>query len=312
MEITINQADATRYPNFALMKIAAFHKAQGDTVSWLDPDKHYDRAYISKVFTFSPDIQTPIHADQIIRGGTGYGLMEELPPEIECCRPDYSIYPDLDPKRSYGFLTRGCIRHCPWCIVPKKEGNIHPYRDIDEVTDFGRRPHATLMDNNLLASDYGLEQLVKIRDRGYRVDFNQGLDARLVTPEVAELLGTIKWQEVIRFSIDSRPMLFEAERAIELVRRWHPKQRFFLYCLLTDDREDSLFRLNYFRTDKRIRTFAQPYRDFTGTTQPPQWQRDMARWANRMEIYRSCTFEQYRPLKHSEEKSEEKPIIPNP
>lgn len=118
MRIGLHDSDNTGFPNYALMKISAWHKARGDTVEWFMPLMRYDRVYSSKVFTFTQE--DPYLPDNTIRGGTGYGLYDKLPDEIDAMYPDYSIYPDCD--YAIGFLTRGCIRKCPWCIVPRKEG----------------------------------------------------------------------------------------------------------------------------------------------------------------------------------------------
>ena len=104
--------------------------------------------------------------------------------------PDYSLY-EIDKRVAYGFLTRGCPNRCKWCVVPQKEGRITPYMDIAEIAVDGRN-RITLMDNNVLASNYGLEQIEKIIRMGLRVDFNQGLDARLVTDEIARLYLTFE------------------------------------------------------------------------------------------------------------------------
>ena len=119
------------FPNLALMRIAAWHKALGDTVEWWDGMLPYDRIYMSKVFTFSPDNDTVMQADEIIKGGTGYRDYGSLPEEIEAMPPDYSIYPRY--PYAVGFLTRGCIRSCPWCIVPRKEGGIRPAAAWQEI-----------------------------------------------------------------------------------------------------------------------------------------------------------------------------------
>lgn len=172
------------FPNLALMKISAWHKAKGDEVEWYDPifGGHYDIVYQAKVFTFTEDYRYPVNADKVVKGGTGYDWSAKLPEEIDGLQPDYTIYPQIDGKTAYGFLTRGCIRKCPWCIVPKKEGWIKPYMDVDDIAIDGRT-NLILMDNNILAAgDYGQEQLDKIIYNGYRVDFNQAMDARLVTP----------------------------------------------------------------------------------------------------------------------------------
>ena len=110
------------FPNLALMRLSAWHRAQGDTVEWWNGFTHYDRVYLSKVFTFTPDFDTVIDADEIITGGTGYRDYGSLPPEVEAASPDYSLYPCWD--TAIGFLTRGCCWRCEWCLVPRKEGSI--------------------------------------------------------------------------------------------------------------------------------------------------------------------------------------------
>ena len=80
------------FPNLALMRLSAWHRSQGDTVEWWNGFTHYDRVYLSKIFTFTPDFDTVIDADEIITGGTGYKDYGSLPPEVEAAFPDYSLY----------------------------------------------------------------------------------------------------------------------------------------------------------------------------------------------------------------------------
>lgn len=198
------------FPNLALMRLSAYHKARGDAVEWWNGFTHYDRVYISKVFTFSPDVDTVINADEIITGGTGYRDYRDLPPEVEATPPDYSIYPNF--KRAVGFLTRGCIRNCPWCSVPRKEGTIRPAAAWDEI----KRPDSReiiFLDNNVLASGHGLEQIDRMGGEPVWVDFNQGLDARLITLETARLLAKLHWIRFVRLSCDTSDMLPVIEQA---------------------------------------------------------------------------------------------------
>ena len=126
--IALHDSDRTRFPNLPLMKLSAWHKAQGDTIERFIPlmNDSYDRVYSSKVFSFTPDEQNLPRG--VIRGGTGYGPGPDLPDEIEHIMPDYSLYPAF--QTSLGFVTRGCIRTCPWCIVPGKEGKIHAHAEL--------------------------------------------------------------------------------------------------------------------------------------------------------------------------------------
>ena len=298
MNVALLAVDSN-YPNLALMKISAYHKSQGDTVEWYNPFDTYDRLYMAKVFSFTPDyayVIANVHGE-VVRGGTGYDIRSSLPSDMDRLQPDYSLYPTIDSRTSYGFLTRGCPNRCRWCVVPQKEGGIRPYMDVDEITLHGARPYAVLMDNNILACDYGLSQLEKIAERRYHVDFNQGLDARLVTPDVDRLLARVRWIKRIRFGCDTPAQIAECERAMQLVRQAGYKGEFFLYCILIDFAE-SYHRLNYWRKYKYVLPHAQPYRDLNNPHQRiPQWQKDMAHWADRKELYRSCDFKDFSPRK---------------
>lgn len=287
------------YPNLALMKISAWHKSQGDSVEWYNPFDQYDIVYMSKIFSFTPDYgQWITNTKHIRKGGTGYDLHSVLPEEMEFVVPDYSIYPSIDKKTAYGFLTRGCPNKCKWCVVPRKEGNIRPYMDVDDVAVDGRT-NLVLMDNNVLACDYGLEQIQKIIDRGYRVDFNQALDARLVTDDIAKLLAKVRWIDVIRFGCDTPRQIEECEEAMSMIDRYrkNPAQ-YLMYTMIGNDFDEALNRLSHWKTFKRVRIVAQPFRDVDNPHQiVPQWQKDMARWAMRREIYTTCDFKDYEPRK---------------
>jgi hypothetical protein len=153
--IAIHTSDGMDFPNYALMKLSAWHKQTGDSIEWYDPvsdpwQTAFDKIYSSKVFTFTEvDHFLPKSA---ILGGTGYGLYNDLPDEIDAMFPDYSIYPYVD--YAIGFLTRGCPNKCAWCIVPIKEGNIRPYKTWKQIKRTDSRD-IVFMDNNVLASQHG-------------------------------------------------------------------------------------------------------------------------------------------------------------
>lgn len=302
MNIGLIDVDGHHFPNLALMKLSRYYRNLGANVEWYTPFTHYDVVYLSKVFTFSPDYDQCItNADRIERGGTGYrDYSTVLPSVIDKMQPDYSIYSQIvDDKSAYGFLTRGCIRSCKWCIVPHKEGKLRPYMDIEEIAIEGR-DKITLMDNNILASDYGLEQIEKIVKLGLKVDFNQDMDCRLVTPEIAAMLTQVKWQKYIRFACDTSAQLPHLFRACDLLVQSGYKGRVFMNVLLTEDMEECLSRINAIRTYKKLvmLPFAQPYIDFEGHRQPPQWQKDMARWCNMKATFFTTEFADYAPRKN--------------
>ena len=301
---------ATIYPNLALAKIARYWRNRGGQISWASPMEHYDIVYMSKVFNFSPDDTYIYDADKIIKGGTGYDPLSQLPDEIDRLQPDYSIYPNIPKDTAYGFLTRGCPNKCRWCVVPKKEGAIRPYMDVDEIAIEGRRK-LVLMDNNILAAgDYCIQQLQKIIERGYRVDFNQALDARLVTDEIAQLLAKVKWLDNnrIRFGCDTHGQIAECERAMNMINRYGFTGQYFLYTMLTSDFRECYERITYWwhRTQETrashqgryVYPHAQPYRDPNNPHHIiPQWQKDMAGWVNKKAHFVAHSFEEFEPRK---------------
>lgn len=288
MNIGLHDSDNTGFPNLALMKISAFHKMRGDSVEWWNPMFPYDKLYSSKVFTFTPEcVYLP---PDTIKGGTGYGLYTELPADVDAIEPDYSIYPEC--SHAIGFLTRGCIRNCPWCVVPKKEGAIRPYRTWQEVKRSDSRD-IVFMDNNVLACPHGIEQMQEMVGQNVRIDFNQGLDARLITREIATLLAKLKWIRFIRMSCDTDAMLEVVLNAIRLLEDNGVKPyRVFVY-LLVQDLESAERRAIALR-DVGAGVFAQPYRDFEHNIEPTTEMRSLARWINHKAIFKSVrTFAQY-------------------
>lgn len=274
-------SDSTKFPNLALMKLSAWHKRQRDMVEWWNPLMNYDHIYASKVFTFTDDnAYLPLDT---IKGGTGYGIYNDLAPEVDDCFPDYSIYPNCN--YAIGFLTRGCIRNCPWCVVPRKEGKIRPYRDWHDVQRDGIQD-VVLMDNNILACDYGIEQLKSMINQPIKIDLNQGMDARLITPDVAEILARVKWIRFLRMSCDTDSMLDVVLNAIRFLEaRGVKPYRIFVY-LLVQDVESAEQRALALRA-AGAEVFAQPYRDFTNSIEPTAEQKAFARFVNRKEIFKT-------------------------
>jgi len=217
MRIGLIDEDSHNFPNLALMKLSAWHKAQGDTVEWWWGFGQYDRVYMSKVFdeTYSPDIPEPLNTREIIKGGTGYGLDNRLPDEVEHICPDYFIYPELTKETAYGFLTRGCPRGCSFCIVASKEGRASV--KVADLSEWWRgQKNIKLLDPNLLACPEHMDLLGQLADSGAWVDFTQGLDARLLTEENIKAIGKIKLKE-IHFAWD---YMAESNTVVRGLRRY--------------------------------------------------------------------------------------------
>lgn len=191
MKVGLIELDNTDFPNLALMKISSFHKAQGDDVEWYQPlfGGWYDIVYVSKVFSYSDDYPYEINADVVLYGGAGYNN-DDL--GLDNIMPDYSLYEITD--TAYGYLTRGCYNNCPYCIVPKIDGNA--VRKVADLKDFwSGQKYINIMDANLLGLNNRIDVVdlfgQLIESRAY-VDFIQGLDIRLVDDEIIDLLLKMK------------------------------------------------------------------------------------------------------------------------
>jgi len=278
----------TNFPNFALAKVAAYHGSIGDVVAQYDRSIHdeFDLIYSSSVFSWDSRELVPAGA---ICGGSGYNIKLELPPEMEGMEPDYGTYPEF--PHAFGFLTRGCIRNCDFCIVREKEGLLRPYRSAEMVLQ-GRKT-AVFMDNNVLASPHGLSQLEWIADNRVKVDFNQGLDARLVKDDTAILLSKVKWLSPIRLACDSDAEVDAVVKAIELLRWHNATPRAYCVYILVRDEESTLRRLRVFK-GMGVTPFVQPYRDKDGT-EPPRLLRRLARWVNAGggKAFKTCSWDEY-------------------
>ena len=277
------------FPNLALMHLSTWHKRRGDTVGWWNGFERYDRVYMSKVFTFTPDFDTAVIADEIVTGGTGYKDYGSLPPEVEAAFPDYSLYPSWD--TALGFLTRGCSRRCEWCLVPRKEGSIRPAANWEKIRRADSRK-IIFMDNNVLASGHGLEQIKRMGREPVWVDFNQGLDARLITPEIARMLAQLHWIRFVRLACDTSEMVPVIRQATAYLREAGVSpSRFWAYALVRN--VDEAHRRVLALRDMGVEPFAQPYRDYDGG-EPTEEQNAFARWVNRKSLFKSCTWEEYR------------------
>lgn len=237
-----------------------------------------------------------MQANIYIYGGTGYrDYTTTLPDEVEHTMPDYGLY---GVNYAVGFTTRGCVNRCPWCIVPQKEGAIRPASPLREFV--GDKRTAVLLDNNALAHPFGLEQMEESIRLGIKVDYNQGLEAKLVrdNPAIADLLVRMKWNRYVRFAADTTERLPYVVKAVEmLAERGLKPYRVFVYVLVQDDIQDALHRINTLKALGAM-PFAQPYRDFENRVEPTRAQKDLARWCNMKATFISCTFEEYNRRKN--------------
>ncbi len=266
MKIGLIDVDGHNFPNLPLMKISAWHKSLGDDVRWYDPFdgliSRYDKVYMSKVFSFTEDYNYPIYADEIQKGGSGYCISivdgkevydkskdKDLPYEIEHIYPDYSIYPTLTKDTAYGFLTRGCPRGCDFCHVEAKEGR-RSYK-VADLSEFWRgQKNIVLCDPNILGCREHMELLQQLVESKASVEFNQGIDIRLVNEKNLELLKRIRlknlhlafdrWQD--KDIIEPRMRMFKEKTGLD-------RHKVCVYILVNFDTtlEQDLYRIQLCR-----------------------------------------------------------------
>lgn len=211
-------------------------------------------------------------------GGSGIDLKTTLPAEIEA----------VNPRLNYGFTTRGCIRKCKFCIVPEKEGRIRPDRDLLDLWD-GKNRDIILYDNNILAMPQHFEKVCSdAREHNIRLDFNQGLDHRLLTQEIVDLLKTISHHE-LRFAFDSMALFASVEHALNLLQRNGINRcLWYVLCGFDTSFEEDLARLNYLR-ERNQNAYVMRY----NSARTDKRLIALSRWANQHHIFQGMTWEQF-------------------
>lgn len=306
MKVGLIDVDGHNYPNLPLMKLSAWHKKQGDSVEWYNPmfSRHLDKVYMSKVFSFTPDYQYFIKADEVVKGGSGYCIStingkeyynkfkdKQLPDEIEHIYPDYSLYNITD--TAYGFLTRGCPRACSFCHVEAKEGRIS--KKVADLSEFWNgQKNIVLCDPNVLACKEWKELLQQLIDSKAYIDFNQGLDIRLMTEEKAEMLKQMKLKN-LHFAWDryqdKEAVLPKFKMFKEITQINYRKLGVFVLCNFGTTLEQDLERIYTLRD-----IGFNPYVMLYNKEKIPKGHdlRKLQRWVNNRIIFNKCkTFEEY-------------------
>lgn len=292
MKIGLIDVDSHNFPNLVQMKLSAYHKSKGDDVEWWNGLMHYDRVYQSKIFdeTYTRDLEFCVMADEIIKGGTGYGLTDTLPDEIEHIYPDYSLYGITD--TAYGFLTRGCPRACEFCITSKKEGRIsHKVADLDEF--WNGQEYINLIDQNLLACKDHESLLLQLINSGAKV-YTQGLDARLITNDNVDLIVRSGFKN-IHFAWDYMKSETAVLKGLELYKQ-HATHKTsghgyaIVYVLTNFDttHEEDMYRVNLLRSME-----FEPYIMIYDKPSAPKKTRDLQRWVNNRFVFYSASWEDY-------------------
>lgn len=295
IRIGLIDVDSHNFPNLCLMKLSAYHKAQGHQVCFWNPLFYFDVVYKSRMFTdtYSKDNITVRNAGQVIKGGTGYGPGPDLPDEIEHSYPDYSLYPQYS-ETAYGFLSRGCPRGCGFCIVGGKEGRKS--RKVADLSEFWRgQREIKLMDANLLACPDHEKLLLQLAESRALVDFSQGLDIRLITRDNVALLNQVR-TKTVHFAWDNpdEDLTRYFRQFLEWTSIRNPRlRRVYLLTNYGSTHEQDLYRVEtlwQMGFDPYVMIYEKP-------TAPPIT-RHLQRWVNNKRLFYAIpSFSDYEPVK---------------
>ena len=293
MKIGLFDIDS-KYHNLALMKLSTYHKQKGDDVEFYNPlwGNTYDLIYASKIFRrpHKNDLYIPMNC---ICGGSGFIKNECLPEDDEHLMPDYSLY---NLNYSLGFTTRGCIRNCGFCLVREKEGHIREHAEVEEFLN-PESNIVVLLDNNFLALPSHIKKLQKYIDRGWRMDFNQGLDIRLINKENAELLAKVRHYKQIHFAWDLMNYEKDVKEGLRILFNAEIKPykiMVYILCNYNTNFKEDMYRykeLNNLGVDPFIMIYENGNKRI----------RNFARWVNKR-IYKSCEWKEYK--KQNEKKTQ--------
>lgn len=266
----------SRYPPLGLLKLSAYHKKQGDTTELAEGIKQNflkipEIIYITSLFTWSwePVWKAVQHYSKLFPkselwlGGLYASLMPEhaklsgisenriwngLFDKAEDLLPDYSLVPDWNKKErgSIVFASRGCIRKCTFCAVPRIEGKLCSEKKTIKQLIWPDHKRIIFFDNNFLASAERESILDELIDLNLMVDFNQGLDARLINEKIAKKISKLRINPFLRISYDNLEMTGEVKKAIYLLKSAGINERNILVYSLynfTDTPQDLFERI---------------------------------------------------------------------
>lgn len=283
----------SKIPNLALMRASTWHKQRGDSVKLgYDPlFDHPDLCYASKIFDFTkepefmPDCET-------LKGGTGYNLQARMPfDDYDRIMPDYSLYPKFD--YAIGRFTRGCPNRCPWCVVPKMDGN--EVRHVADLKDFWSGQKAVrLLDDNIMAD---ADEFCRDCEQLHNADVSviwEALDIRLVTDQTAKALASVRTAKSVHFAWDGHSQDNAITTGIETLKRNGIKPyRLMFYVLVgfNTSKDYDLHRI-YTLRDLGANPFVMPF------DKSDRYQKDLARWCNNKFIFKKVRdFNSYKGVR---------------
>ncbi len=288
----------SKLPNLALMKISSFHKSLGDDVVHYDPlwKQTYDKIYASTIFKFSD--KSLIEPDIMEVGGTGWDIQLKLPPEIESQIPDYSLY---GYPHSMGFTMRGCRFRCKFCVVPEKEGKHNTPMTIDQIWTQRSSKFVLLLDNDFFGNPEWEKRIGEILENDLRVNFNQGLNIRLIEEAQAQALASVKFRDAkdrcktVHFAWDQygvgteKVIMRGIERCVNAGIKPY-QMTFYVLIGFNTTVEQDLYRVEKLR-DLGCNPYVMPF------DKSDLCQSTFARWVNHKAIFKTVTWKDYRPAR---------------
>ena len=262
----------------ALMRLSTYWKERGAEV-YLNQVEGMDKVFVSVLFRHNrlkAIRYLDMHPDVTI-GGYGYDLHSQLPPEIEACSPDYRLYTVEDvykrtcggigtkekkiaratefQRSGMGFSSYGCVRSCPWCIVPKTQGKFRQGEEIGKLIN-PESDLLMLLDNNFTADPLAIAKLAEMKERNIRIEISQGFDIRLLYDELAHAISTVRHRDSIHYAwdrvADEQQILQGISMLTKYVRPY--RQMAFVLCGF-----DSGYQEAVYRTEKLIELGVAPY-----------------------------------------------------
>lgn len=283
----------SKIPNLALMKISAWHKELGDEVCFYDPMTDCpDLVYASKVFDFTPDYGYFPSDCEIVRGGSGYDPQAKLDfHDYDRIMPDYGLY---GCDYALGRFTRGCPNRCPWCIVPKMDGN--QVRHVADLSDFwAGQKVVRLLDDNIMADADEFCRACRQLERAGVQTIWDALDIRLIDDKTASALASVKHAKRIHFSWDGHSQDDAVPRGVETLARHGLKPWRLVFYVLVGFNTTPEYDMHRITELQRLgaNPFVMPY------DRSDPYQHHLARWCNNKVIFKSTTFDEYEPWKRS-------------
>jgi len=301
-----------KVPNFALMKLSTYYKDQGVGIFLNEVPANVDKVYCSVLYTWnkSEAIKLQSMYENIEYGGTGWDHKKELPPEVKECEPDYDLYEidDIYPNirgimkketrlkkaetlqnMGLGYTSRGCVRDCEFCVVPKKEGKFRQTAEVKDLIN-PKSDVITLLDNNFTADPHMIEKCNEIKERNLTVDISQGIDVRLLTPKKAKALSEIKHLRSVHYAWDLMKHEKQVMKGIEILTNHIKKYKQMCFMLVGFN---TTFEQDMYRFKKLVDLKVDPYVMIYNKKHDIRL-KHFARWVNGR-IYKKCDWQEYEP-----------------